>query len=431
MTRVSFYINGFNAPASFHCTDLVNGNPGLGGSEYMVLLVASLLQKRENDIDIQVYTTGDVFIPGIERVIAVSDFAEAVSSADKAMQDYLIFCHDSQLINNCVIPTFLKNTKLIVWCHNFATWEELDFYGANPSVWKVISVGKEQHDLYLDHVVMKKSDYIYNSVNTDSTKDYTPNKERGHVVTYMGCVWPRKGFHWLAAAWPDVIKEIPDAELYVIGTGKLYGWDSKLGKYGLAEERYERSFMGFLENNGELMPGVHLMGVLGKEKNDILRRTKVGVPNPSGNTETFCITAVEMQMMGARVVMGKCPGSLDTVIDGSLVSKQKRLSQEIVSMLKSKEDDHDYAIQVFSRLFSHDSVLENWEQLLTQGVIIHRDDRKNITYRFKWLKRLIGCVKSHVSILGCLPPVERLVLIFERAFGRGKSMYQYIPQQYK
>ena len=125
----------------------------------------------------------------------------------------------------------------------------------------------------------------------------------------------------MAKAWPKILEEVPDAELFVIGSGKLYDKKSKLGKWGLADERYESTFMKYLTRGEDLLPGVHLLGTLGGEKYAVLAQTKVGVPNPSGHTETFCISAVEMQMMGARVVSKRCAGYLDTVRNGVLFVK--------------------------------------------------------------------------------------------------------------
>ena len=53
--------------------------------------------------------------------------------------------------------------------------------------------------------------------------------------------------------WPDVVKQVPDAQLYVIGSGKVYDENAKLGKYNIAEESYEKKFMSYLEQEENLM----------------------------------------------------------------------------------------------------------------------------------------------------------------------------------
>lgn len=45
-------------------------------------------------------------------------------------------------------------------------------------------------------------------------------------VVYSGALIKQKGFHILAKAWKNILKAVPDAELYVLGGG-LYGMTYK------------------------------------------------------------------------------------------------------------------------------------------------------------------------------------------------------------
>lgn len=49
--------------------------------------------------------------------------------------------------------------------------ENLDFYAKQPNVVRIITVGREQLDLYRDHPAYNKSDYIYNAIPTHCLKD--------------------------------------------------------------------------------------------------------------------------------------------------------------------------------------------------------------------------------------------------------------------
>ena len=50
------------------------------------------------------------------------------------------------------------------------------------------------------------------------------------------------------------------------------------------------------------MKSVHFCGNMGIEKLEIYNRTTVGVVNPSARTETFGLSAVEMEACGIPVV---------------------------------------------------------------------------------------------------------------------------------
>jgi hypothetical protein len=63
---------------------------------------------------------------------------------------------------------------------------------------------------------------------------------------------------------------------------------------GIAEASFEEIFMpDLLDENGSLLPSVNFHGISGAEKREILASAAVGVVNPSGQTETFCISGVE------------------------------------------------------------------------------------------------------------------------------------------
>ena len=117
------------------------------------------------------------------------------------------------------------------------------------------------------------------------------------------------------------------------------------------------------------------MGILGEEKFDILAKTKVGVPNPSGLTETFCNSAVEMQLMGAVIASKRCIGYMDTVQCGCLVDSPSQLADCIVAELQASSDDYAHTRQTIIDNFSQDVVIRQWEELfceaLPQGRRLH------------------------------------------------------------
>lgn len=390
-------------------------NPGIGGTEYQFLLIAARLTERLNGIDVRLYVTRAQLLPSVLNVSVVPSLEEAIALCENNDTEYLVLKH---VLENVTTPrlTSSRGLKFIVWCHVFACYWELDAYAENRDVTKVIFVGKETMQLYLDHPIMKKSTYIYNAVPfgscEKSTKKY-PFCKREHIVTYMGSLVPFKGFHLLAKAWKDVIKAVPDAQLYVIGSGQVYDSSAHLGEYGIAEAKYEHLLCEYLSNDGRLLPGVHFMGRMGGEKNDILMKTKVGVPNPTGITETFCLCAVEMQCLGARITTIKAPGYLDTVRNGILYSSPSQLATTIIRLLQSEEDNYDDAMRFFRKYFAVEVVVARWEQLLL-GQLDERTEISNYSYRLKWLKDAVRRLSKLVPINIVLPPIERLLIFWER-----------------
>ena len=378
MTKLGIFF-GNDGIKDKDCTQIVSNNPGMSGTPYMFCLISYLLSTRDNGIDVTLMTTSEGRFADNIKTIRAKNIKEAYQISEELGLDYLLFNHEDHY-GKVYQDIFMRkgNVKLIVWCHNFVNSKLLTLYHNSPNVCRIITVGREQMDLYRDHAAFQKSDFIYNAISVPSLNEDTfqpiPFSERRHIVTYMGAVIQGKGFHLLAKAWKDVLKEVPDAELYVIGTGRLYG-NTKLGSWNLAEKYYEDSFMKYLTEDGKLLPSVHLMGVMGNEKMDILRQTKVGVPNPSGLTETFCVSGVEMQLAGARIAAYECAGYLDTIFNGTIFKKRSLLAKTIVSELKRQDNDYHSAIENINARFSQENVIRDWERLFTecipQGTRLH------------------------------------------------------------
>lgn len=364
-----FYENGKN----YEGLDLRNidtRNPGIAGTPYMFYLIAHLLAIRNNGIDVTIFLGNRMLFDSNVHLECVSSLLDALDRCERLGIDYLIIKHSDYYWN--VIKKAGRNVKIIVWCHNFVSFRRLRDYANCNNIARLVCVGREQADIYRDHRAFGKTDWIYNCIGNElfrvDTAALTPFSQRLPIVTYMGAVVPGKGFHLLAKAWPSVLKAVPDAQLYVIGNATLYG-DIELGQYGLAEKHYEESFIKYLtDKKGQLLPSVHLMGVLGKEKYDILAKTKVGVPNPSGLTETFCISAVEMQMMGAAIASRRCTGYMDTVKNGKLIENPKNLASCIIECLLCSEDCFAETHQAIKENFSPDVVVAQWEKLLKDAI---------------------------------------------------------------
>ncbi len=425
MKKVAFFLDN-KAIADVDVTVPEKGNPGIGGTEYLFILVSSMLAKRDNGIQIKLWLTHKQSLPTFVPTSVVNDLPEAIQQAEAEGYDSFVLKHDVGVIQHNYLSAE-HQIDFIVWCHVYACYWELDYYANAPAVKKIVYVGREMYDLYRDHPSFKKATYIYNCVNLEGCKEAVakhPFSKRQHVVTYIGSLVPFKGFHKLAEVWPWVLKEVSDAQLYVIGSGKVYHSSAVLGEYGVAESIYESFFMKYLlTEDGHVMPSVHFMGRMGTEKNHILLKTKVGVPNPTGITETFCLSAVEMQSYGATVVTMKAPGYLDTIKNGVLCSNTKELAETIVRLLRTDESSsYETAMAYFEKEFSVESALAEWERLLQDK---NQDSRKlqlvNPGYRLKWLKEGIRLISAVLPMNRILPSVERVLILIERKIFRNTT----------
>lgn len=360
--KIAFYLDNRNL-SNVDCYNLENGNPGIGGTEYIIQATVYYLAKLAPQYHVVLGAQCIDNIPPISYYKQANSISGLIKDEKP---DYIIFKYEPYLYKEASICAKGSKTKLIPWAHNFIRRSELTELANNPLVARIICVSKEQLNMYRDHKAFLKSVYIYNGMPVKYLKTELPSlpsyNERPYEVTYIGSIVPYKGFHILAEAWKDVLKVFPQAKLNVIGSGKLYDRTSKLGRYGIADEEYEKQFMPALtDDEGKIIPSVHFWGVLGIEKNEILKRTRVGVPNPSGVSETFCITALEMQAMGALVTTINYGGFKNTVFHtGILYNNPKELAASIVSLFRRKENHiHDF-YKFMEEHFSFEHVTKDW-----------------------------------------------------------------------
>jgi glycosyltransferase involved in cell wall biosynthesis len=290
---------------------------------------------------------------------------------------------------------------------------------------------------------------IYNGIDMDNIKKQSetvmPFQQRPLHVTYIGNLAKQKGFHILARAWPQILRDCPDAVLNVIGSGKLYDRNSKLGEYGIAEATYEKAFMPYLKDiDGRIFPSVKFWGIIsGKKKNEILQNTRVGVPNPSGRTETFGYGAIEMQAFGALVATIQCPGHLDTVYQSASILyrkvkyQEKELAESVLSLLNRSENRYDEVMQFLEANFSIDKVADEWHQLFMDMMenkeIPVIPIKANKKYRLKRWKEANRKLKNFIpfgyKILPSLWYVDDFVWKMKGLLMR-KHLFKYLYRRY-
>lgn len=276
--KIAFFVPNANI-SKVDFTSIEKGNPGVGGSEYSAILIASALSKK-GSLDVTLLCEKPSLFPECLKWKVCGSLVGAIKTVKKFDIDYLVV--DGKLLTKDIVCHF-SSVKFIAWANTFIPTYYYEFYARHDNVVKIVNVGKEELEQTKGSPVYGKSCYIYNAVPTAVKEEYKdvllPNKDRPNKVCYIGSLHPAKGFQYLAKAWPSVIKRVPDAQLYVIGSGKLYGRGAKLGSWGIADSSFEKEFMPYIVENGKIIDSVHFLGILGKEKYDVLSNCKYGAQN--------------------------------------------------------------------------------------------------------------------------------------------------------
>lgn len=397
------------------CSQPNKGNPGVGGTQYcyLMLLYFYTIYFPNDSIIVYRHRKSDQLshMPheNIIKYVMTDGLKECVDRAAEDNVDFLLFTH-GHLLEIC---TYLEdhNIKGIVWVHNWIRGEYLKAVTKSPMIVRVVFLGQEHYDRYIDHEIIKKAVVIPNMFNIDGYPARTAIEN--HNVTYVGAIVPEKGFHALAEAWPKVIKSIPDANLYVIGQGNLYGKDIEVGPLGIADAKYEKRFIMFVtDNGGNVLPSVHFLGLLGSEKIDYYLKTSVGIVNPTGVTEVCPISALEMEAAAIPVISKKFNGLPDVVTDGCtgvLIKKQKQLAKAIIKLLsdtKKNETMGQMGRAYVQSTFSPEKIVGLWNDMfldiINSSTPVLLKPHSNFGNNFKWIRIMNSKIKK-MPLLKSLP----------------------------
>ena len=89
MKKIAFYIDN-SAIADIDMTDSEKGNPGIGGTEYLIYLIATLLSKSDNGLDITLYMMSDQKLPQPLRYRICGSLRDAIHHSENDGAVYFI-----------------------------------------------------------------------------------------------------------------------------------------------------------------------------------------------------------------------------------------------------------------------------------------------------------------------------------------------------
>lgn len=333
---ICFYVE--NIKSSLDYSKLEYFNPGLGGTQYLFLEVATYLACNSN-YTVHLFSNTSEKLEFKFDYDYVRDVFEAIEKCSNMKYDILVI--RGPIYNKkIVLEIEKKNVKTIIWSHNFESYNSIKMCEKSQNIVKYVCVGNEQRDLLLDTKLYNKSCTIWNGLNFEKypIRDVnTSNK----CVCYIGNLYPKSGYDKFAKAWIEIEKKIPEVELYIIGGNNLYSEKAFNGRYSKRSinrlaKIVERAFY----IDGELKKNVHFTGVLGgHDKLEIMQKASVGVANITESGETFGLSLIEFEALGVPVVSIKYRGTRETVCDrytGILV-KKNHLENGIVELLQDNK----------------------------------------------------------------------------------------------
>ena len=144
--RIAIYL-GNNVGSTVDARNIENGNPGVGGAHYCLLMLAHYLNKI-NKYKVGIITVRDYIVADGIDIIKVTQDEEVINEAIQWNTDVLIL---KQFPNSPLRSLIQKSDlKVIVWSHNFLSSDFCRYITETPQIKCNVFVGKQQYDSYIE-----------------------------------------------------------------------------------------------------------------------------------------------------------------------------------------------------------------------------------------------------------------------------------------
>jgi len=371
---IAFYI-GNEAVPDIDFSDPEKGNPGTGAAHYLHVALPYFMQQHDKRVSKVIILAQHIHkFPETIESYKISTVSEAAKKAKELNVDYFIFRPRQReeenilsVIDELKLPSIGRAALTPIPAH------QRDM-AASKYFKALVCVGRVQYDSLSDSPISGKLALIENGFYNSQFDEFKQITKEENMVVFLGALTKQKSFHVLAKAWPKVIERIPTAKLKVIGSAKTYSSDAKVGPLNIASPEYEKKYIipYLCDKNGDLHSSVEFLGNLGREKLPLMKSANVGVVNPTGTTETSCVSAIEFQAAGTPVVTGAYHALLDTVKDkktGLLSFNDEGLARDICHLLENKKlaQDMGTAASIYAvKRYDFKNIAPKWINLCGQ-----------------------------------------------------------------
>lgn len=371
--KFGFYFD-FNHLTNFDLGDFFQGKKGVSGTDSSFFRVVQGLADLGQDITL--FAKGEVK-EGRARTVAVGSFHEATQKAIADGYATIISVYkEGEDLKRGIALANSSSLKIAIWAQNPITKGYMELFTKSKAISHIVFVEQFDPNHIRHHALFNKSIVIPNGIEE---KVYTQSPVRPasqKKICFLGSLTYTKGFHLLAQAWPKVREKVADAQLIVLGSGKLYNNSATLGPLGLADKEYEeKHIMPFLGSSIEELDknGVVLHGLINRNQLiDLLPTLKAVCINPNiyGSLESCSVSSLESQMLGVPVIGGAAGGNLCTILHGEtgFLSLPEELHTYIIKLLEDDELNLKMRHKARQHCLAHyelNDVLHLWKTFLT------------------------------------------------------------------
>lgn len=281
---------------------------------------------------------------------------------------------------NSALKYGLKANKKILWIHDVPAYI-LNDYDEKAFTDMAIVLSEYHKSLLVDKFPEEKIFVSSNGVNLADFVFEKPIARNPKRMIYASS--HERGIQHLLEAWPEIKREVPEAELHM-----FYGWNThdKMVKEGACDGKLKKIIEPLTHQDGVIDHG----RVGHKQLAEEYAKSGIWV-YPSHFPEISCIAAMKAQVSGCVPITTDFAALKETVKAGIVIpgnASDPNVFYEwrmaLIEMLKNVDAQEEVRelVKKKSSGFSWEAVAKQWSQELFPKMM----DREFIDCRFKWIK---------------------------------------------
>jgi len=340
---------------------------GMGGSETAVVEMARRLADRGHRVRVMASVGAEGLYGGVE-------YLDSAHLAEVGASDVVVVWRNAAVVDYCQ-----DARARLLWCHDTQAHALTESRLCQFD--RVLALTKwharrlqEVHDIGDEQMVVTRNGIDLARFDTqfgrcvDGSCDDKPGPRDPHRIIYSSS--PDRGLAVLLDVWPQIRARVPDAALDV-----YYGFAGWERAAKSSNDRQHQYLIESMKRRMRDLDGVTDHGRIDQWK---LARAMMGAGVWCGSLwfpETSCISAMEAQAAGCRIVahpvaaMSETVGDRGTLVDGDWLDEgyQNRIADAVVSAMLRPEDGDRDRLQSYARdNFSWDGVAAQWEALFAE-----------------------------------------------------------------
>lgn len=284
-----------------------DSNPGLGGTEFMAIVLAKRMAELAPVHDVVLWVSeGSVSLLSPPKNLQIRTSLVGVASDVLISPAYEIHSNTADVVA-------VSAKRRVAWSHHphdpylsvksLRSADAVVFVGHYARLSNRSRLPNSLPSFKIRNPFVPHFDWNF-AINLAEHRSHFPTgiSSSSKIIGYVGALHPAKGFHHVARMWSRISNRVKGAQLVVVGSASLYGDSDEHARIPTSHEYAMKIISAF----GSSTPpdNVQFVGRRDSGIDDIIRTFDLAIANPTGLSEADPATIKNYFRLGIPVVGG-------------------------------------------------------------------------------------------------------------------------------